>query len=70
MSNIESGIFVRSGDLLLSRPSGYRSLRVVRRLVLMVEKGVRGSTRRRTVYFAYLKWRVRAVGLISSSSRA
>jgi hypothetical protein len=34
---------------------------MVRRLVLMVEKGVKGSAKRRTVYLLYLKWRVRAV---------
>lgn len=36
----------------------------------MVEKGVKGSAKRRTVYLLYLKWRVKAVAWISSSSRA
>ncbi len=42
----------------------------MRRLVLIVEKGVRGSAKRRMVYLPYLKRRVKAVALISSSPQA
>lgn len=36
----------------------------------MVEKGARGSAKRRMVYLPYLKWRVSAEAWTSSSSRA